>query len=107
MDKKILGVFKDPDNNLQAWIYNGMEYFIQDTFSPDCEIIACLGFSISGSSYNEKKENARNIVIEFNSIVCENSIDLSYSEWGTIAGIFEGYAKKYGLTKEFKENCII
>ena len=107
MDKKIFGVFVDPNNNLQAWIYNDMEYFIQDTFSSDCNIIACLGFSVSGTSYNERKENARNIVIEFNSIVCENSIDLSYSEWSIITGIFEGYAKKYGLTKEFKENCII
>lgn len=107
MNKKIFGVFKDPNNNLQACIYNDMEYFVNETFSPDCNIIACLGFSVSGNNYNEKKENARNIVIEFNSIVCENSIDLSYSEWSIISRIFEGYAKKYGLTKEFKENCII
>lgn len=107
MNKLYFGVFKDSNNNLQAWLYNDMEGFIKDTFSPACNIIACLGFSVSGSSYNEKKENARNIVIEFNSIVCENSIDLSYSEWHTIAGIFESYAKNYGLMKEFKENCII
>lgn len=28
MDKKIFGVFVDPNNNLQAWIYNDMEGFI-------------------------------------------------------------------------------
>lgn len=93
--------------NRQAWIYCRYEAFFKDTFSPDCDILAVLDFSISGKNYQEQKENARDKIIEFYNIIQDYSIDFSYSEWNTISGIFKKYGKKYGLTREFKENAII
>ena len=102
-----LGVYTDPNNNLQAWLYYRHDAFYNDTFSPDCNILAVLDFSVSGKDYQEQKENARDKVIEFYNIIQDYSIDFSYNEWNTITSIFEKYGKKYGLTRELKENAII
>ena len=102
-----IAVYEDAKKDLQAWIYYNTESFIQDTFSPACNILAVLELAISGKTYNERKEDAITKAIEFNNITCDYSINWSYSELATIQTYFENIGRHYGLLKEFKENCII
>ena len=56
-------------------------------------------------NYQEKKENARQFAIEWQQETSKKALS-----WGEILEQQEKLqkiAKKYGLTKEFKENCII
>ena len=56
-------------------------------------------------TYKEKKENARQFAIEWQQETSKKALS-----WGEILEQQENLqkiAKKYGLIKEFKENCII
>lgn len=102
-----IAVYENPQKKLQAWIYYKMEAFIQDTFSPACNILAVLDFSITGKDYQSRKEAAQAIAIEYQIINNDFSLCWSYSELATIQAYFENIGRRYGLINEFKENCII
>lgn len=102
-----IAVFEDPHKNIHTNIYYMPESFYKDTFSPDCNILAVLGFSIPGKSYQERKEAARLLAIEYQNINNDFSICWSYSELVTLNSYFENIGRRYGLINEFKENCII
>lgn len=56
-------------------------------------------------TYAQRKENARQKAIDWQLDFCNHN----YS-WGEIAAwedYFRSLAKRYGLTAEFRENCII
>lgn len=55
--------------------------------------------------YRKKQEELRNKAIDFQMDFCNNDYD--YLELANIQADFEKQAKKYGLVKEFRENCII
>lgn len=57
------------------------------------------------SKYYENKNRIRNIAIDFQYDSMNNSY--SYSEINSIQNRLEKQARKYGLVREFKENCII
>ena len=56
-------------------------------------------------TYAEKKEQARQLAIDWQNEQAEK--DSSYAEMIEQAEQFRKLAKRYGLTREFKENCII
>lgn len=56
-------------------------------------------------TYKENKEIARQKAIDWQNEQAKKSY--SYAEIIEQAEYFQKTAKKYGLTKEFKENCII
>lgn len=57
------------------------------------------------TTYNHIKEVLRSFIIEWSLLFSEYSFFQSeLIEW---AGFFETYGKKYGLTKELKENGLI
>ena len=58
-----------------------------------------------GKTYKEKKESFRQLAIDYQLNFSQYS--WCYSELLTIQTYFETNAKRYGLIKEFKENCII
>lgn len=96
----LLGKIKEK----QASLYFDWDLWFSDTFSPDTEIITQILFKITGKTYQEKKENLRNLAIEY------QTSDTSGLSWGEIADIenfFTINAKRFGLIKEFTENCII
>lgn len=56
-------------------------------------------------SYAERKEKARQEAIEWQNDLCNH--DYFMSELAAFADYFGKQAKRYGLTKEFRENGII
>lgn len=57
------------------------------------------------NAYQKAKESARNKAIEYQNEFANNNY--SYGELAYYEEYFSKLAKKYGLTKEFKENGII
>ena len=95
--------FKDVNGEEHANLYFDYQSYFEDTFSPACEIIQIIGFKVKGESYAERKENLRNIAVEFS----HNAIfGLSYGELYHIQNFFETMGKRYGLLREFRENAI-
>lgn len=104
---KFFAVYDNPNGKREAWIYHNMEQYFKDTFCPDCKIIFTMDLSgVRGKSRKEKKENLRNMAIDFQSNLCEMP-ELSYGEWAEIDDFFSFYGKQYGLLKEFQSNGII
>ena len=96
------------DNETINYIYanngDGWNIFHRDTFSPQIKNIDILILRVSGETYEEKQENARQLAINWQ--VRFSSLDWSYGELSEIASYFERLGKRYGLLKEFKENAI-
>lgn len=74
------------------------------TFSPDIEALAVLEFKTHGKTYAERRENLRALAVDF-SLSCEGGF--SWGEEIQVVSWFEKNGKKYGLTREFRENGII
>ena len=83
----------------------GFDAWHRETFSPLIENIEVLDFKISGKTYQERKDNARQLAIDWQ----YNFSGLTWS-WGEITEItsyFEKIGKRYGLLREFRENAIV
>lgn len=95
--------YKDAFGKEHANLYFDWEKYFADTFSPECEIIQLIEFTVHGKNYRERKNSLEEIAIEFlNNAVC----GLSYGEIYHIQNFFEIMGKRYGLLREFRENCI-
>lgn len=99
--------FIDCNGRRVAAIYNSFPAFYSDTFSPDVEILNIIPFSLSGKTYAERKAAAADIVKDFQAADASNGGGLSWAELYTVQRIFKTWARRYGLTAEFKENAII
>ena len=55
-------------------------------------------------TYQEKKEDARQIAIDWQIEAIEK--DYSMSEYAEFGEYFYKLGKRYGLLREFRENCI-
>lgn len=66
-----------------------------------------LPFEIHGKTYQERKESLYNLAVDFqHNNDGDTDVTLSYGEIGDICNFFETNGKKYGLLREFRENCI-
>lgn len=83
---------------------NEISIFHAATFSPDIEY-QILPLKISGKTYAERKNAARNLAIEYQTIT--DCGGLSYLELNTIQSYFETVAARYGLIQEYRKNGII
>lgn len=97
------GKYKDDNGIERGSLYYSWKDWHADTFSPNCEVLDFIPFTISGKTYKERKESARNLAIDFQ-LACDTC--LYQSEWGVICNFFEKIGKRYGLLDEFKENWI-
>lgn len=61
-----------------------------------------MNTKISGKTYAEKKEYARNLAIEYS----YNDSAISWGELTRVQGFFEKIGRRYGLLREFRENAI-
>lgn len=67
----------------------------------------CLPFQIDGKTYQERKESLRDLAIEYQyRNDGDTDIQLSYGELADASDFFERMGRKYGLLREFRENCI-
>lgn len=96
--------FTDQDGRLHSNLYNNYRVYFADTFSPDTKKHCFINFRITGKTYADRKENARDLAIRFQS---ENLPGLSYGEIAEIQAFFEKAARRYGLIEEFRREAII
>lgn len=85
------------------------EKFNKALFNPDLaekviegEQFVVFG-KLTGRTYAEKKAEVEQKAIELQRI---DEGGMSYGEYMMVANYFETYGKRYGLMREFKENCI-
>lgn len=81
----------------------GIDLFNRESFC--CDDYNIVSFTISGKNYKDRQESARDII--YTAADVNVFPDLSYSEYMTLADIFENIGRKYGLIKELKENGIL
>lgn len=90
----------------EAGIFYSFDDFLKATFSPFSNYkILKLG-DIHGNTYNERKNNARDIAIEYSLNFEVFTKGLSYSEIFVIENFFYKIGKRFGLLREFRENAI-
>ena len=74
------------------------------TFPPHINAECIIEFTIHGKTYAEKKNNLRNMAIDYSN----NRADGLYmSDIIAIENFFAENGKRYGLLNEFRENAII
>lgn len=88
----------------EANVYECLELFHSDTWNPTSEVITTILFQVKGKNYRERQSHLRDLAIEFQTADTEG---LSWGEFAEIQYFFDVNAKRYGLTKEFRENGII
>ena len=83
---------------------NDISLWNKRTFSPTCEDIMTLDFTIKGKNYQERKSCLQDIAIDYSNHFA--SLSWSYGELAEIVDFFYENGKRYGLLKEFKENGV-
>lgn len=87
--------------------YRSWDEYLRDTFSPEVETLVLLPFEIHGKTYAERKESLRNLAIDFqHADDGDADLWLSYRELDDIGCYFNRMGRRYGLLREFRENCI-
>lgn len=90
-------------NNIYYKNELGYKLWKEDTFSGVYNI-ETLDFKISGKSYQERKASLEELAKDWQYNF--SSLSWSYNELYEIGNYFYKNGKRYGLLKEFKENCI-
>lgn len=73
----------------------------------DITVLRVLYFEINGRNYRERKNSLRDLAIDFQSANDgDTDFQLSIGEYGAASAYFERMGKRYGLLREFRENCI-
>lgn len=89
-----------------AYLYLDIKDFLEDTWNPENkeQVAFKMGFKITGKTYQEKKANFENIVKE----LLHNDVGgLSYYEESILYDYIETNARRYGITKELKNEGIL
>lgn len=61
-----------------------------------------------GQDYYDKQNTLRDLAIDYSHSWCADHVDgISWGECAELDDYFTKYGKRYGLLKEFHENCII
>ena len=98
---------KHPDGKTETHMYTSWDAFHAATFSPETDVLSCIPFRLSGRTYAERRESARNLAIDVQAADDGTTdIGLSYGELHLIQCFFESVGRRYGLLTEFRENCI-
>lgn len=93
----------EPYFNIYYKNKSGIEQWKNETISGVYNI-EILDFTIKGKTYQERKENARELAINWQNNF--SFLSWSCSELSEITSYFEKIGKRYGLLKEFKENAV-
>ena len=75
------------------------------TFSPDVETVSCLEFKTHGKTYKERRENLRQLAVDFQN--SESGNGLYMSDICAICDFFRVNGSRFGLMREFEENGIV
>ena len=89
-----------------ARLYFSWRLYHADTFSPEAECLLLIPFRIAGKTYAEKKESVYDQALAFQSIFADFGCDVSYDELLMMQNWFDKMGRRFGLIREFRENCI-
>lgn len=99
----IYAILKEKEKE-NAYLFDSWEEYIEMTLNLSIEQKCIIELAnLSGKTYTEKQECLRTKAIEYSNNL-ESGLDLY--ELNQIAEYFERYGRRYGLLREFQENCI-
>lgn len=75
-------------------------------FSPDVEQLAIIEFKTHGKTYAERRENLRQMAIDYKTKRKSAYSDLTLWEYVKISDFFKKNGARLGLMREFHENGI-
>lgn len=100
----IFAAYHDENGNERATTFDCSDCFNRFFFSPCLDPVFVTDFKVTGKTYAERKENARNIAIDVQSFSWPG---LFWSEYAEIQNELENMGMKYGLIREFRCNGVI
>ena len=86
-------MYKDQNGNQYGDLWTNWDLFNKATPSPECEVINIIDFTVTGETYQERKDCIEELSRRF---WAEND-DLSWAELGIITAWFAREGEKYGL----------
>ena len=95
--------YRDINGEEVAKLYDLPEEYYADTFSPEVEPLTVIDFAVKGKNYRERQSSVRETAIDFQ--IADDG-GLSMEELGRILYWFTTQGKRYGLSKEFRENAV-
>lgn len=104
MGKFIVATLRDTETNEEKmYMFDSYEEYFNETFSPWVEILFATDFKVKGKTYADRKEFVRQLAIDYSN---NQACGLTWSEVAMVSDMFYTLGKRYGLLKEFRENCI-
>jgi len=89
------------ESHLYKWLYN---YVLELTKIDEGAIFVTATETTSRKTYQQAKEAARLFAIDAQNIISESNF--SYGEIADISDTLHALGRRFGLVREFKENCI-
>ena len=86
---------------LFKWFYN---YVLELNKIDEGAIFVTATETTSRKTYQQAKANARLFAIDTQNIISESNF--SYGEIADISDTLHAFGRRFGLVREFKENCI-
>ena len=86
---------------LYKWLYN---YDLELNKISEGAIFVAATETTNRKTYQQSKEAARLFAIDAQNIISENNF--SYGEIADISDTLQDLGRRFGLVREFKENCI-
>jgi len=104
MSKLILATIRDNETNEEKmYMFDNWGDYNTMVFSPYVDTLFITDFKVKGKTYAERKEYIRDMAIDYSN---NQACGLSWGEVAYVSDMFYELGKRYGLLKEFKENCI-
>ena len=100
-------VSKNDNGVWEENIYRGHSDQYKDEIAT-MEVETVIDFKIHGKTYSEKQNNLRDLALDYFSAIANTNakIGLGYGELADVYDFFRKNGRRYGLLREFKENCI-
>lgn len=100
----IFAAYHDENGNERATTFDFWDQVHSFFFSPCLDPVFVTDFKVTGKTYAERKENARNIAIDVQAFSWPG---LYWSECAEIYSELERVARNNGLLNEFREEGVI
>ena len=100
----IFAAYHDENGNERATTFDFWDQVHNFFFSPCLDPVFVTDFRVSGKTYQERKENARNIAMDVQAFSWPG---LYWSEYAEIQNELHEIGKKYGLLNEFRRDGVI
>ena len=89
------------DGTKVGHLFDSMTGFMMET---DANPIDIVDFKVSGRTYEERKESARQLAIDFQHAECGG---MFMSEYAEVTDFFRKIGKRFGLSAEFENEGVI